>query len=248
MHQSASTGHAPGHWAPNTLMTDLDPAAGKALLALGTVRRCAPDTVLIRQGEHGDRRVYLLEAVGPDRPACAKVTLASESGAEALLGIRLSGDLVGELAALRDEPRTATVTICSYSLVHVLSEERFIAFMDRHPSAGRAIARMVAQRLDWANRRRLDLAEGTVAERLARVLVDLVDRHGSHDRDGHLLGVPISQVELGRLIAAGPDAIGKAVARLKARGLIRKGYRGVTVLDLDALRKYEDMRQKHPEG
>ncbi|MFC4057373.1 Crp/Fnr family transcriptional regulator [Planomonospora corallina] len=242
MHRPAHT-RAAAHWACGTLMADLSPTAGGALLGLGSVRRCAPGTVLIRQGDRDDRRVHLLQAMGPSRPACAKVTLASENGTEVLLGIRLSGDLVGELAALHDTPRSATVTVCSPSLVHSIPADRFNAFVDRHPEAGRAITRMVAQRLDWSNRRRLDLAEGTVAERLARVLTELVDRHGSPGRDGHLLGVPLSQPELGRLVAAGPDAVGKAVARLKAHGLIRSGYRGVTVLDLEALRKYEDIRK-----
>jgi CRP/FNR family cyclic AMP-dependent transcriptional regulator len=103
----------------------------------------------------------------------------------------------------------------------------FMAFLERHPRAWEALCRMIAQRLDWANRRRLDYAGYGVGTRLARVLVELVDLRGRRTEHGHDLGVSLNQKELGMLIGARKDAVSKAMRDLETRGLVKcsLGYR-----------------------
>ena len=62
---------------------------------------------------------------------------------------------------------------------------------------------MITERLDWADRLRLSFAGHDVRVHLARVIVELVDRHGYLVAGGYALGVSLSQAELGRLIGAG---------------------------------------------
>ncbi len=207
------------------------------LLSLSAPRAYPADAVLIRQGEP-DTHVYVLRSVRRHMSTCVKVTGLLENGHEGLLAIRVSGDLVGELAFLRDVRRSATVTTCAPALVHPISREAFLSFLQSHPDAWRAISGMLADKLEWANQRRLDFGGYDVPVRLARALVALVDRHGCPTSDGYDLGVELSHAELGRLIGAGKDAASKAIAILRRRGLVRTSYRRVTVTHLDALRAY----------
>ncbi|WP_344447667.1 helix-turn-helix domain-containing protein, partial [Kitasatospora nipponensis] len=81
---------------------------------------------------------------------------------------------------------------------------------------------------------------GMVARTVGRVTgrpVELVELHGQAVGPSHTIGVELSQPELGRLIGAGTDAVGRAMHRLKAAGLVRSQYRSVTVLDLAALHR-----------
>ncbi|GAA4198567.1 Crp/Fnr family transcriptional regulator [Microbispora amethystogenes] len=221
-------------------MSWLSPRDRRVLLSLGQSRRHDVGTVLIHQGDTSRTEILLLRSAGirPASTACVKVSAHLANGSEAMLGIRVSGDVVGEMASLRRLPRSATVTACSPVLVHTILARDFLSFLDSSPPAWSALTRMVAERLDWANRRRLDMTGYDVPTRLARVLVELADRHGRPAPTGRDIGVELSQTELGRLVGAREDAVGKAVQRLKKAGLIQSGYRRYVINDVAGLSRY----------
>lgn len=227
-------------WASNTLMARLGERTRQDLLSLSAPREHSAGTVLIRQGDRSSD-VYLLRSIRPQASACVKVTSMLENGDECLLGISVSGDVVGELATLRGAPRSATVTTCTSALIHRIPQRAFMQFLERHSDAWREISYMIADRLDWANRRRLDFASYDVPVRLARVMVELVDRHGYQSPDGYELGVWISQAELGKLISAKEDAVRKAMRRLKAEELVVARYRRVVITDLAGIRAFAEL-------
>jgi hypothetical protein len=99
---------------------------------------------------------------------------------------------------------------------------------------------MIADRLDWANRRRLDFAGYDTAVRLARVLLELAEHHGAPGEAGIRLDIELSQPEFGKLIGAGRDAIQLAVRQLKEKNYIAYRYRTVTILDLNGLATFAD--------
>jgi CRP-like cAMP-binding protein len=221
-------------------MAELAEDARRDLLKLGHRRVCQADTVLIRQGDVGTH-VFLIASAVRRVPGCAKITFTLENGTESLLGIRISGDIVGELAALRREPRSATVTITTPTVVYTIPWPAFAGFLRQHQDAWPALSRMISYRLDWANRRRVEVAGYSVLTRLARLLVELVDRHGSIGPDGYDLGVRLSQAELGKLIGAKQDAVGKAVSTLRKACVLKTRYRTIMVTDIDSLRGYAEL-------
>ncbi|MGW4638135.1 Crp/Fnr family transcriptional regulator [Sphaerisporangium sp. NPDC004334] len=218
-------------------MANLEPDIRDELLALAPPAIRKRGQVLIRQGAH-DRHVFLLRSAAGGHGVLAKVTADLANGEQTLLGVRVSGDLVGEMASLRGLARSATVTLCSDSFVHVISDEVFTAFLHAHPAAWHAVTQMVADRLDWANRRRADMAGLDVVGRLVHVLIELAAQHGHPVEEGFDLGVPLTQPELGRLIGAKEDAVGKAMRHLARLRLTRTRYGRVIILDLDRLRRH----------
>ena len=222
-------------WPDGTLMSRLDKRTGAELLSLARGVRYREGAVLIRQGAR-DTRVYLLQQAESGVSACAKVTACLDNGREVLLGISVSGDVVGEQAVLGQRPRSATVVACSPLVAHPIPGLQFLDFLRRYPDAWQAVALMITERLDWADRRRLSFAGHDVRVHLARVIVELVDRHGYPDAGGYALGVSLSQAELGRLIGAGQDAAAIAVRQLREAGLVQTRYRGLVVRDLPGLR------------
>lgn len=95
---------------------------------------------------------------------------------------------------------------------------------------------MIADRLEWANRRRLDYAGHDVTIHIARVIADIVDLYGYRSTHGSELGVSLSQPELGSLVGASKEAAAKAVRRLREMGLIETRYRRIIVRDVARLR------------
>ncbi|MGK3207598.1 Crp/Fnr family transcriptional regulator [Amycolatopsis sp. MEPSY49] len=220
-------------------MARLPAALARELLGLGKPKPCSAGTVLLRQGAPSTH-VFLLGHGKQPRLACVKVTAADRNGTETLLGIRISGDLVGEMGVLREGPRSATVTTCRAMTVHWIPLESFRLFLRRREEAWRVVCHMIADRLDWSNRRRLDFAGYDTAVRLARVLLELSVQHGTPGEAGLRLGIQLSQPEFGKLIGAGRDATQLAVRQLRDRNYIAYRYRTVTILDLNGLAAFAD--------
>ena len=233
--EMVAAGGARRSWPDSTLMSRLDESAGEELVSLVPGIRYRAGTVLINQGAR-DMQVYLLEPASSGTTACVKVTACLENGQETLLGIGVSGDVFGEQAVLGQRARSATVVACSPLVAHPIPGRQFMEFLRRRPSAWHALALMITERLDWADRRRLSFAGHDVRVHLARVIVELVDRHGYLVAGGYTLGVSLSQAELGRLIGAGQDATALAIRQLREAGLVKTRYRGLVVSDLPALR------------
>jgi CRP/FNR family transcriptional regulator, cyclic AMP receptor protein len=73
--------------------------------------------------------------------------------------------------------------------------------------------------------------------RLAKELVDLFNPV-LYPGDGKSL--PISQEELANLVGLSRQRVNRALRRLERAGLVRVGYRTLTILDLEGLRRFEE--------
>jgi CRP-like cAMP-binding protein len=215
--------------AAGTLLATLSGPAAAELAELGTRRGFAAGKVLLREGELSTH-VYLLLG------GLVKVTATTSEGGFALLAIRVAGDLVGELAGLDGQPRSATVTAAGSVAARVIAQPVFNDFLNRHADAGIAVGRSVAGKLRWATRRRIDFGGCEVRVRLARVLVELADAYGARVSTGIRIGVPLTQPELAALVGAAEPTVHQALAGFRRNGVIGTGYRSTTVLDLPALR------------
>src|SRR5580704_5253282 len=111
-----------------------------------------------------------------------------------------------------------------------------MSFMARRPQAWHAVSLMIADRLDWANHRRIDLAGYDVTVQIARVIIHLLDLYGHRFSNTGELDVRLSQPELGSLVGASKEAAAKAMRRLREMGLIETGYRAIIVRDVAGLR------------
>ncbi|GAB2572219.1 Crp/Fnr family transcriptional regulator [Streptomyces capparidis] len=217
-------------WQHRSFLGTLREPARTELLGLGTRCRYRAGETLIREGDRSNHVILL-------RTGIVKVTARLENGHEALLAIRVGGDVVGEMAAMDDAPRSATVTACGETVASIVRESDLRLFLGKRPEAWHALAGIVTQRLRWANRRRTEFGGYPVKVRLARVLAELAASHGHRVRRGVVIGVNLTQPELAALTASADITIHKALAELRKEGLITTGYRRTTVLDLDRLRE-----------
>jgi len=218
-------------WAPGTFLAILQPATARDLLDHSVQRQFPAGRRLLREGA-GDTHVELLIS------GFAKAT-ATVDGIETLLGIRLPGEIIGEISALTGEPRSATVTACGQVIAAVIARSEFEAFLRRHPEATPHVTAMVAKQLRWANRRRTDFGAFPANIRLARLLADIADLCGSTRPDGSVeITVPLSQPELATMIAVAQATVQKAIHELRSLHLINTGYRRLTIVDVGALRAF----------
>ncbi len=223
-------------------MERLSPESRRDLLSLGKQQPFQPGEVLSPYGDPASS-VYLLRSRDSKVSACAKITGADGK----LLAIRVSGDVIGEIAAL--EPgsrRSATVTICTAATVHRMTGAEFLRFLDRHPDGWQTLCRTIADRLAWADQRRLDFNDCAVGIRLARLLVEFAESYGrrttvrpngngcddgGEEKEAWEITIRLNYEELGNLVGAKVDAIGLAMREMRDKGLVCLRNRHIVVID-----------------
>jgi CRP-like cAMP-binding protein len=185
--------------------------------------------VLIREGDHSNTVFLLLAGI-------VKVTGATDAG-EALLAIRVGGDVVGELAAVDDRPRLATVTTAGPVIARTIGRDEFIGFIGRNPDIALAITKSIVGKLRSATAHRIDFTGCTATVRLARVLVMLGDRYGAPTSHGTVIRCPLTQTELATLAGTTEPTSQRALRQFRSAGLVASGYRVTTILDGQRLRQ-----------
>ncbi|WP_235030651.1 Crp/Fnr family transcriptional regulator [Nonomuraea solani] len=216
-----------------TFLSRLPEAMPAELVALGTTLTAPDGTCFIRQGEPGTLIYLILHGL-------VKITTWAENGERALLAVRVSGDVIGEMAILGAGRRSADVTTCGPTSLCAIRGATFIGYLQRHPSAGFALSGLLSDRLRWANQRRLEFAGYDAEVCLARIILALAAAHGRAVQEGMDIGVPLTQAELGSLIGAKEPTVQKALRSLAARGLVLRRPRRVVIQDMDGLMKLAD--------
>jgi CRP-like cAMP-binding protein len=205
-----------------------------ALRAAGVRRTYGAHVTILHQADEAGQVVVLLRGR-------AKVAVI-EAGREAIFGVVGPGELVGELAAIENSPRSTTVTTVEPVDALVVPRSDFLALLDRHPRIALVILRMVARRLRYADAQRAEFATLDVAGRLAQRLLELCERFGTPQEGGIEVRLPLSQEELANWVGSSREAVSKAFLLLRTLNIVETGRRRVTVLDLDALRRHAGVR------
>jgi CRP-like cAMP-binding protein len=216
-------------WSARTLLGRLDPPARAALLVAGVRRHHGSGDVLIHEGLLESHVIVLEDAL-------VKVTALLPKGHQALMAIRVSGDIVGEMSALNALPRSASVTTCRPSTIRLIGRDSFRAYLREHSDAAIAVAGIVADRLRAANRHRVDFASYPAKVRVARALLEIGTWYGHRTPDGIAVDIHLTQSELATLCGAADITVHKVLRELREGGLIATGYRGFLVRDEEALR------------
>jgi CRP/FNR family transcriptional regulator, cyclic AMP receptor protein len=218
-------------WPLGSLLAGLTEPAQRRLLALGARSQYVDSgRVLIREGDATTSVFLLLNGT-------VKMTAATDAG-DALIAVRVGGDIVGELAALDGRPRLATVTTAGPVIARVIGRPEFMGLLSRDPELARTVAGSVADKLRTATARRIDFAACDVLTRLARVLHELAERYGEQTPAGRTIGCPLTQTELATLIGASEPTVQRALRQFKKDGIVSTGYRETTVADMRRLREY----------
>lgn len=224
----ADASRAAGHWPASTLLGGLGPADRGVLLGLGTRVPYPAGRVLMREGDATDFVLLLLDGL-------VKVTGNADDGRDALLAIRVGGDVVGEFAAVDEQPRSATVTACGPVVARSVTRADFLACTRREPRIAHALNRTVVAKLRAATAHRVTFTGCDAATRIARVLHHLAKTYGEPAGAGAEIRWPITQPELATLAGASEPSVQKTLRLLKQAGVVTPGYRSIRVDDLDRL-------------
>ncbi|PPK64445.1 Crp/Fnr family transcriptional regulator [Actinokineospora auranticolor] len=221
---------ADSQWPTTTLLGSLAERTRTVLLAAGAENRYDRNHFLLRQDEEGDLAHLIVDGA-------VKVFVETSSGGKSVFGIRMAGEMVGEMSALDPRSRrSASVQASTPVVVRSLRRSRFRQLMAEYPDLSLEVTRMISARLRWANRRRVDATIKDGRVKLSRLLVEVAAHYGEQVGDHWELRVPLTQHELGYVAGLANRTVEKALHDLEHEGVISKSYRRIRIVDMEKLR------------
>jgi CRP/FNR family transcriptional regulator, cyclic AMP receptor protein len=185
---------------------------------------------LLRAGSAGDDVVVVLSGR-------VKLVAYGAEGREVVLGIRGPGELIGEMAALGGQRRTATAIAIDEVEAGYLRAAEMRTFLAEHPDAALVLIRMLVRRLAEADRDRVDLATQDSVGRVAKRLVELAAVHGTAVEGGTRIELSLTQDELASWTGATRETVSRALRLMRRLGWVAVDHRMITILDDAALRE-----------
>jgi CRP/FNR family cyclic AMP-dependent transcriptional regulator len=220
----------PDEWPAESFLAGLPAVMRAELLDSGTKRVFSDGETLITQCD-GTKHVFVLTE------GVVKVMAKGQDRAYRLIDIQMAGDTVGEIAFTDGRPRSAKVVADGTVHAVQISSRALRKFIAENPEVSIALGRLLTSRDRKKQSRYLDITQFDVKTRVARVLVDLVDRRGRETPEGLVLGVTLTQSELAALVGVADASLHKVLRALRSEGILRTTYRQITVVNRQALRE-----------
>ncbi|MBV7541202.1 Crp/Fnr family transcriptional regulator [Acidovorax sp. sic0104] len=166
-----------------------------------------------------------------------KWTVTSDNGRSVTLGGLSAGSWFGEGTLLRGAARTADIIALRPSRVTLLPVHTFEWLHATQRSFDHFLLRQINERMHWflGNFTAHHLQDTDT--QVARALVGLFHPFLHPGSDPHL---QVSQEEIANLSGVSRQRCNAALKRLKADGMLQIEYGGITVVDLESLRRRVD--------
>lgn len=191
------------------------------LAALGSVRNCTEGELVLDFDDPGRDIFFILEGG-------VRIVLRTPSGQELILGDFGPGEAFGEVAAIDQRTRSASVTALYRSRLIVLPPEPYLDEILGSPTAALGLLRFMTARLREKDERLLELTVLPVRLRLCAELLRLAPlRNGDAARR---VSPPPPHHELASRIGTRREVVSREIAALAAQGLIETDRRAIRLL------------------
>lgn len=202
------------------------------------IQRCA--TRKLTEGEY----LYRLGDIASDCfqmiEGKLKICTFDQAGQEMIQFYLMEGDCVGEWPLLIDEVRMNFVYACCDTEVYVLKKSDFYELYEQYPEIPKALNRVMARRLRYTFMLAEDASLLPLRQRLARVILRMGHSIGEIDEEGRAMIDNISQDELGKLVCAPRQSVGRELKKFVEEGAIEVKYRKLIITNFAEFGKQYD--------
>lgn len=210
------------------LLASLSPAERESLAAQCRWKRYeAGEQIIDRQSESRD--VFFVAS------GTVRVVIYSLSGREVALDDIHAGGIVGELAALDGNPRSASVMAVAETVVASLTHGQFFALLRDHPDVAVAVMRRLANIVRTATTRIMDLSTLGANNRVHADLLQLT-RGAPLTDEGHAVISPIPvHSDIAARVSTTRETVARVLNDLSRKKIVRRDQNALVVLDVDRL-------------
>jgi len=180
---------------------------------------------ILTQGVANSSYVHVLDGT-------IKLTTALEDGSEQIVGLRFSGDFIGQRFAREVGYTAESASSVEYCRV---SKTALDALADSNTDIAHLMHKLVATELEETREQMLTLAQRDARQRVAGLLYRIGQRHWPSMQTARI-ELPLSRAEIGNYLGLTVETVSRQMSGLKRDGLIsidRKTL--VTIKDMSRL-------------
>lgn len=189
----------------NPLFAELGSEDLQRIAGLSHTRQIAAGEVLFQKGERGD-------ALFGVRRGQIRIEAPATDGSRLTLNFLGPGELVGEVAVLDGQSRTADATAGEPTELFELRRADFLDHLEREPKVAVKLIGLLSQRIRWMSERMEESVLQPLPVRLARRLCALAAEVGSE--------VHISQEQLGVFVGAARESVNRQLQAWRKEAIL----------------------------
>jgi CRP-like cAMP-binding protein len=208
----------------------LAPAEREALEVTSARRRYAAGDYLCHEGDQSKHVIVVLSGH-------VQVISHTTDDREVVIAVRSAGDIVGEMAALYDQPRSATLQALDQVEAITLLSDRFTHLCQTRAKLTWALLGVVHARFGELNRQRAEYGGGSASRRVFAQLVQMAVQSEDRNGTGIVIKSGWTQQQLADNAATSRESYARALRSLRERGIISTGRGWIRVHKLDELRR-----------
>ncbi len=228
----------------------LVPLCNKCALESGSLfRHLTPDEVItinfekeFRQYKRGDvlyqegNRISGFYCINS---GIIKVYKTGFDGKEQIIRFARSGDIIAYRSVLSNEPACTSAKVIEDCQVCFIPSEILISLIKTNADYALELLKLACHELGEANSFITDIAQKTVRERLAEVLLFLVNDFGIDDQQ--YLQISLTREELANIVGTATESVIRLLSEFKSDKLVELNGRKIRIMNMKGLEKISNV-------
>ena len=168
-----------------------------------------------------------------------KVFKTGLDGKEQIIRFAKPGDIIAYRSVLSNEVACTSAKVIEDCNVCFIPSDILISFVKSNPVFAYELLKLACHELGEANSFITDIAQKTVRERLAEILLVLVNDFGLDDQN--YLKISLTREELSNLIGTATESVIRLLSEFKSDKLVELNGRRIKILDSRGLEKISNV-------
>ena len=163
-----------------------------------------------------------------------KIYKTGFDGKEQIIRFAKPGDLIGYRSVVSNEAACTTAEILQEGILCHIPTDLLFQLVKTNGNFAVELMKLTCKELGEANAYITDIAQKTVKERLAEILIHLNDEFGT-DEEG-ILNISLTREELSNIVGTATESIIRLLSEFKTDGSIELNGRKIKILDRPGLK------------
>lgn len=164
-----------------------------------------------------------------------KLFQVGSEGKNQIIKFAKEGEIIGYRALLSDEPLSASAAAIEDATLCFIPKAHFFKIITDHPNFNFKMLKLLSHELGDATKVITDLAQKSVRERVAEVLLILKETFDLDDEK--TLQVQLSREELANIVGTASESVIRLLSEFKKDGMIDLKGKNIMLLDIPKLTK-----------
>ena len=190
-------------------------------------------TKTIKKGEIIFKEGERLGGVFCVRNGISKLSKMSDNGRDQIVKIATKGEVLGHRSVISSEATNLSAVALEDMEVCFIPKSHIEEPLQTNPVFTNAVLKHMAQELKFADDIIVNMAQKTVRQRLAEILLYLEENFGI-DQEGYLY-LQLSRADIADVVGTATELLIRTLTKLKKEGLVLTAGKRIQILDKKAL-------------